>query len=417
MARILSAGVSRKFAVSRTALLSGIVLAVIAIAIFAPIMYQIMFYRPGAYSLHIQIAESMARTLRPYTPHPLYQLVVIAVHVLTPATDFMTSGFLANVLIYIILAEVLYSMLGRYLNGDTTLRAIAARIGLTLALMLVTPITLFAAIDRRFYLGYMAINVYHDPTTLIFKPTSILLFFYAVRLFIPNEKQPSAPTIVWSAALIVLATVAKPSFTICILPALGLWAIGAYLRKQWVNWRVLIGGMFVPAVLLLGAQYLFTYLRPVDSDEVPYSEGLALAPFRVYNYYSAADLHLPKFLLSILFPLLVSLLYYRAARKDISLGLAWVAFMIGCVYSYVFVEAGRHMMAGNFIWSGQITLFILFIVSAMFLLRQEARVFGGLSGARGSSRSFLICSTVFGLHLINGIYWYYKLLFEQYWFW
>jgi hypothetical protein len=108
----------------------------------------------------------------------------------------------------------------------------------------------------------------------------------------------------------------------------------------------------VPAVGILGAQYLFTYARAVDPETVPYSAGIAIDPFRVFNFYSAPVFHLPKLVLSILFPLTVSSIYFDVARKDIVLGLAWVTFIIGAIYSYFFVEAGPVMLAGNFIWSG-----------------------------------------------------------------
>ncbi len=102
-----------------------------------------------------------------------------------------------------------------------------------------------------------------------------------------------------------------------------------------------------------------------------------------------------KFVLSILFPLCVYSLYFRKATDDTYLSLAWPIFLVGACYTYFLAEDGAARFDGNFWWSAQVALLILFVFSTAFLVRQEVR-----------SKRFFICAAVFGLHLISGIVWY-----------
>jgi hypothetical protein len=59
-------------------------------------------------------------------------------------------------------------------------------------------------------------------------------------------------------------------------------------------------------------------------------------------------------------------------------------------------------MDGNFIWGGQITLFILFVVSAAFFLRQ---IYEPGKGFR-LNRAAVLCIAIWLLHIASGVLWY-----------
>jgi Na+(H+)/acetate symporter ActP len=67
-----------------------------------------------------------------------------------------------------------------------------------------------------------------------------------------------------------------------------------------------------------------------------------------------------KFVLSAAFPIAVYGLYWKSAVRDARLNLAVLLFAFGISYSHLLSEK-RHWEHGNFIWSGYITLFILFV--------------------------------------------------------
>lgn len=106
---------------------------------------------------------------------------------------------------------------------------------------------------------------------------------------------------------------------------------------------------------------------------------------------------LRKFLLSIVFPLLVSALYWNRARRDLALVLAWCSFLVGSFYAYTLAEKIR-FADGNFLWSAYITLFVLFVVSALLWLRQLA----GRPLRSWFSWRDLLCCGALALHAFCG---------------
>jgi hypothetical protein len=118
------------------------------------------------------------------------------------------------------------------------------------------------------------------------------------------------------------------------------------------------------------------------------------APLKFMSHWATG---LPaKFAASTLFPLTVAALYWPTARRDTLLQFAWLCFGFGAVYSYAVVETD-HWAAGNFVWSGYITLFTLFVATTIFWLRQVAS-----SEGRWSTRA-PVCGAAFALHVMSGL--------------
>ena len=70
---------------------------------------------------------------------------------------------------------------------------------------------------------------------------------------------------------------------------------------------------------------------------------------------------------------------------------------------YCLAEGGSGILNANFWWSGQITLFILFVASAVFVLSQEHEIALGNNRQWAPNRRIVICGIVFGLHLVCGL--------------
>src|SRR6185436_5761371 len=104
----------------------------------------------------------------------------------------------------------------------------------------------------------------------------------------------------------------------------------------------------------------------------PIQTAVAWAPFRVVFEHTPRSLPklALKLVLSIAFPLIVTLTHLRAAARDRPLKLAWLTFAFGALYTYFLAELGPRLRDGNFLWSGQVTCLILVASSMAFLLRQ-----------------------------------------------
>jgi len=266
--------------------------------------------------------------------------------------------------------------------------------GFTLSLLILTPIYIIAVFDCQPYFGYIGITTYHNPTIILLKPIALLHFLCTMKAF--DNHQCRKRLITLTAILTILSVIAKPSYVICLLPSLTIFIVFKQATKQTINWRLLLAGIVLPSVAILTWQYGFTY----SASE---KHSIVFSPFKVMSHYS--EYLFLKFILSILFPLCVYALYFKKAIRDHRLNLSWLVFFSGAFYSYFLCESGPRMFDGNFLWSGQISLFILFVVSILFVIKRKI-VYTGFYG-----RDLRLLAFVFGTHVTMGMLFY----VAQYW--
>lgn len=120
-------------------------------------------------------------------------------------------------------------------------------------------------------------------------------------------------------------------------------------------------GFILPTVLLLVWQFWLTY---GSSDK----SSIEFAPFGVLKVRSGwLD---RKFLLSIFFPALVTILFLKDALKDNRMLLGWITLAFGASYTYFLAESGERFNHGNFTWSGEIAMIVMFCVSTIFFIER-----------------------------------------------
>jgi hypothetical protein len=167
--------------------------------------------------------------------------------------------------------------------------------------------------------------------------------------------------------------------------------------KKPVDWRLLMGGFLVPGALILLVQLWLTYYQPGNDNS-----SILFSPLGVMSGYSGYLL--PKFLLSILFPLAVLFFNFRRAVRDNTMMLAWLGFLVSVPQMYLLAESGYRFVQGNFLWGPQIMALILFVTSARFLWREQlvSEKFPGLK-----KTSLLI---IYAAHFLAGIAYYVSLM-------
>ncbi len=367
-------------------------------------MASSMLHQPGSDWLFWQ---SFANGLRDGNlaldalPHMLYPA-------LTALASFITEekgGVLVATVGGVLTSWEIYFMLRRPLQGGSAARTQALAVGATLVLMFVAPI--FILTPQHLYLGYIPIHVYHSPTMYVLKPFALPLFIMSVYAL---SQRPPAPFAEHSYAALVppaltaaLAPFAKPSLAIVLVPSLGIAAAWRVLRRQKVRWGILLS-LTLSTLGVLAFQYVLNF-RVNSENHIqldPLGFYRALGPYR--GLRRDTWLLLPQFFLSIAFPLTVYLAYFQRARRELAFNLAWLFFLVGASYSYLLVETAR-LQDGNFTWSGQIALFILFIVAARFWLAQEAATLTN-GRWRALPARFWSGAAVLALHFGCGVYWY-----------
>lgn len=378
----------------RVGILSSAALLGIGTALFAPsVAYHVE--RPGDYRAHIRFAREMFKGARPPLTHPLFHSATIGVKKLA-RVSWMTAGAVVGLSSHLLTALVVFWLfvcpaLKRPLNCGAAVVGVA----MTLALLLVSAVTVFDWDSKQVYHGYLVPNVFHSPTLEVLRPFALGMLFYGAGVFSGRPHFGTRLAVGLALASSLLAGLAKPHYTLVILPALALAAAWRVYRRQPVHWPLLLAGIAAPSAILLALQF------SGFPDFADRTDQIAFSPFGFFVAHDRDQHLLPKFIASILFPLAVTLGYWKEARRDISFNLSWLALGFGAFLTYFIVESDSPR-TGNFTWSGQIALFALFVVAGAFYLRQVHR--GGLRLAvTGAS---IVCALALALHLASGVLWF-----------
>jgi hypothetical protein len=375
----------------RSWLLPVLILTLLTVAISLPVYYyRVLTPTENDYGTHILFTLKMLHRQLPPTfvlAHPLLELIIGFIYWAGRGLiGLWETAVLVQVLAQVATALILFFWIGAIPGRSGAF----LRVFFALTLTLVGPVTLLAPLDGRFYFGYIGLANYHNPTIHLLRPFALACFYFAWRAF--HTPRNPGWMVVLSAGLMVAATLVKPNYAMTILPALAALAAWFFYRRRPLDLRMLIWGQAVPAVLMLAFATVLIYFVP-DADKA----GLTIAPFAVEMGFSGYLF--PKFMLSILFPLGAVLLAFRWLRRDSEMLLAWAAFISGALQVYLLAETGERFFHGNFRWSAQIGLFILFAATVRFILRRRAA--GELSfGARWILYAF------YALHLAGGLAYY-----------
>jgi hypothetical protein len=265
--------------------------------------------------------------------------------------------------------------------------------------LVVGPISTFTFPQQQ-YLGYFSPNPYHNPTFIILKPLALMWFFMVVD---QAFKKPGRKSILIVAAIAVFTTTAKPSFTITFLPALLITFLLFYVKKvRLINWKGLLIGTVATAVLILGVQYIQTYSREGSGT-------LSLDPLKVILIYSPnLFIALLKVLMSVLFPLSVTLFNWKLVSDRIDFRLGWINYLVGVILVFLLSEGNRDFHA-NLFWGPMIGAFLLFVITTIYFFSWIAS-----RGLRSLwSPGNLIPLILLAAHIIYGVIYYINLLGPQ----
>jgi hypothetical protein len=358
---------------------------------------SVMMFRnhpDSTFIAHARVAEVWFETGRGYPPQFLGPLFTIVVHVLLPPHSFLAEAELVAVISVVAATAITYWMVLAAVPSQLRPQAWIIASVLSLALQIVDPITFFTLSSHNLYFGYVTPNFYDSQTELVNKPFVLLLYLFGLRVF---QAGSIRLRYVFVAAVVsLLAAAAKPTFTIVLLPAMAILGSVYLIRRSPLDYRLAIAGIAVPSVAILLWQQRIAASVGIATTGLRWAPLLtfqqSLASFGEASVGSAPWLA-AKFLLSAAFPLVVLISFGKRAFADPGLQLSWIAFGIACFLSYMLYLDS----AGNLVWTAHITLYVLFIASATFVVRQlTGRVTGPV----------LACGAVFALHVAAGAIWY-----------
>jgi hypothetical protein len=251
------------------------------------------------------------------------------------------------------------------------------------ALLLASHVFLLTLDPLTLYHGYFVPIAYHNPTQQLNKLFALWIYFIYCAHFLDNRRA-GAKSAAGVGGLTVLSALAKPSFLIAFLPTAGLFALADLVRRRWHQVLVFAIGIALPATLVLLWQALRTYGTNAAA-------GVIFAPFAVFDF--APTLY--KLPASLLFPIVVAAVAVRDGVRDPKFVFAWVFTAVAMFITLFMAEAGSRLGEGNFAWTGQTAVFLIYVESLLLLISRPdlARWRAAPWGA-------------FALHVLCGVVWY-----------
>jgi hypothetical protein len=346
----------------------------------------------GDFVEHANVAEKITNGgIIP--PHFLYHMLLISIHKL-----FNLSFHFATYTITFICVFITYIIAYKIIENDLNVSN-KYLLGFAVFFLLIShPIVLLFPFDQHLYFGYLASNVYHNPTIVLLKPIALVHFILLCKILNGDLVQWSlARKIIVMATLTALSIVAKPSYIISLLPAMGVLLTLRYFLlypKDTTEFWVLVLGLLLPSFVILLSQYVYFY----GSNS---NNSIVIGLFSVFKINSQLWTLVPKLLASIAFPISLFFIMGKRLVRQLDFQLSSLMFLMALIYSYCLVDWVNGLPEGNFWWTAQITHFLLLFVCIRAYLDELYR-----HPTKYLRRDIYIPAYVGGLQLISGIIWF-----------
>jgi hypothetical protein len=395
-------------------LIKLILFILFSVLFFGAVTYKIILVPNGPvheYDDHILFAVKMIQEDRITLPHFLFQLLTIIHHYLlnffdlpsyqitgrnkTITYDWGFAALIVMIEVYVGIELLLfYHLKSRFQNNIKHFENLAYFIAFGVSIC--TPIFLLAPVDGLFYLGYITpATIYIIPTQVLLKLPSLALFLLSPLYFTKHKDSPK--TLLSISFLVILSGLAKPNWLLIMIPALGIISIITFIKRNYINWPAL-NITLISSITVLGWQYYFKFM---DASAPIYESKIVITnPFEVWSHYS--DFLLIKIILSILFPLYVTIFFWKVIKDDFLFSYGWLLFLIGLIYTGFFGESGAYKFAGNFVWCGQIACFMLFVSAAAIFFSKC------ILNYNKDKKKIIIGSALFCAHVICGLIYYFR---------
>ena len=371
-----------------------IVLLIVLIFIYYYLTYHIKTDIPA----HAQLIKGYTSNSNPFPVNFLYYFVVyllgffsseysvlliVSVYILVFATFFK----------YFIVKKIIYSELSKSFKNIEVISTVSSF--LMIFAFSLPSILIFKGL---YYKYNFPPNVWHNSTTIFVMPFVVLLFWTSLK----QLKGFQVKRLFLITVLIVLNALVKPSFLFVYLLAYPILLFEKYLFSKlfWINLIPII-----IALLLIIAEYYFIYSGPKTED----NSSVAISFFYIFNNINVElnwiyiTIILTSTIVSGYFFPIVLLLKNRALFKVEMIRFALICAFFGQIISNTFYETGARALHGNFYWQNFMCSFLLFFVCVLQLLKL-------ISANQNSWKKYRIEISVFCLHFLSGIIYFFKII-------
>jgi len=360
---------------------------------------RINHFIAGDHSLHLIEAQKLivGSTLTPTNwSHPFLQFLIVTITQISQGKLGLNQSL---VLILTINQALIGAIVYFWLGKSEQKMWEWWRVGFAVSIPLIAPIIILSFLDQKFYLGYIGLANYHNPTIQLLKPIALICLFLALY----GLEHPRCELWIYfvSGLSIIISALIKPNFILAFVPALGLISLHKLVTKQSFDLKLMIFGFAIPSILVLLWQLSVTF------QNSEYGYKVIFAPFKVVSLHS--DYLFLKFISSSLFIIQGMFIFRKQLLRDQAILLGSITLGLGLIFGYLLAEAGDEILvSGNFMWSSQIALFLMFVI----LGRKSLRYF--VAEGQGKSWQVALSLLSYLAHFVGGIVYYIHCLTTDY---
>lgn len=349
-------------------------------------VYPIWVDRFWDLSAHIRLFKETVELGNFKIIHPVFHILYYSLEYSIPYISSLQAGVIVQVLCKVFSGLILCKILMERFEKMGALKIISS----VCFLLSVGPISVFTF--PKLYLGYVGMNVAHNPTIIALQPIALYSFY----IFYIRKGCYANIGLVKNVIMTILSTMTKPVYHLVFGTGMLLNSLGKciFFQKKWKD-------EFKSSLIILVVYFLIA----VPQATLVYKSlrgGVSIAPFSMLNHWNSNIIFTILFyILSALFPL--SNLFWGACKDNCDeKRVAWLSFIVGSLIAILFIEKGAIWSAGNYTWFWQLPLWILFVVCFIdYLTLKEASKLG--------KKTIFIINSILFLHLVSGLMHLYNL--------
>lgn len=344
-----------------------------------------------------------------YYPYPIMFMLGRFVNALinSPEWSIVITAAIFNGIAIIVSKIIITHQTGsRLLSTGTT-------IGLFFVSMIFGSIFVKVGIPNR-NTGVFTPNPWYNQTYMAARPFMIMAFILGVKTltgyeddFKPNTRLSTKKILMYIcfSVVMLLSTMAKPSYTIVHMGAVGLIMIFRLCKNKWKTFRqtLFLGFCYVPTIIDLLYQYISEFTGGALVGE---EQGIGIGIFRVWGKYSD---NIPLALvLAGAFPLAVLIIHRKEIKSDTQYRFSWQIYLVGLIMALILYEKGYSESHCNFMWGYECGLFMVFFCGVIKMLTDTMDV---IKAETSMKRALLLIVewVLLALHTIMGLYYFYLL--------
>ena len=316
-----------------------------------------------------------------YMPHPLWHLGTYYTSQLF-AVDIYHGAAVFTAFLVTLYAVIIYKVAQ---NLDENRDNEAKWFLISFISLMIGPFFLMS-FSPQIYIGQGSPSVWHNVTLLMVQPLALLSVFFSVRFFASNRLNYS----IWALLATISSIFAKPNYILVFLPSLVIYM----LLKKYFDKRQLKFALVT--ILLSVAALAYQFMNQFSGEG---NESV------IFDFLGVWSLYTPNIAVSILLalglPFLITLLNYQSVKNNEYIKFSWLLVFFSMILFACFAQDGRHYSDGNFSWSWNISLSLIYIFT---IIEYFKRYYDMLPLIRYSLLAIMLYQVYVGWYFLIGMF-------------